>query len=384
MRQFSHRVNSRPRSFISHEAGRSIEWHENAAARENAAAIEVNGREIWYFSKQPTTNICTCRQHVTIDNKRDIGDYAVEDARTNKPNASHEVPVPIRITDDESFLISVDVNQPVFGYYPDAKAIDNTVTVMSPHEQVRYDQPKAATELDLAVVQTEEVQRRNFGAGSRCAVCCRTGYSGGYKLFGHDRRVLDYFALSALHGYQEDRATYPYSWYSLSLEGGYVEWTLDVPTYFFDVYYGVYNNTELLMDYDWEINGEPCTLDTVRNYAGTRVTIRVYRVARLTHCVFIFRLTDKALKADLPVDANPVDYSKFIAKPPSQGHVSNAIQTPLDGDFVFRIHDGAFWKVSEFTTYGMANDRALGYTLTLDYVQPEHADYHSLHQLQQL
>lgn len=365
-------------------ARRTIEAHVTVAADKNRKAIQVVGEEIWYFSLQKTTSLCTCRQHQAVEGLLDIDRGAIGMAETNAPNVSHETPRPVRVFDSGGDIVmSVDVNIPIDGYYPDIKANDSTKTIKNEHEQIIYPEPDDVTSLGVAEVRGDTVQRRDFGAGAKCAVCCRSGYSGGYKLVGYDRRVLDYYALSTANGYTEDRSTYPYSWMDTTLPGSYVEWALTIPRYFYSVFYGVYNNYVLLQNFRLSLVAADGTvhdlsMETLQALAGTEVHVRVDQAVRVTHAVFCFQTTKQPVYAELPIDPMADNSELFLARPQATANVSVDVPSPQDGDFILRYSDKTFWRVGDRTTIGMSRQHPTGYTLNIDVVQPEHTDYTSL------
>jgi hypothetical protein len=139
-------------------ARRTIEAHVTVAADKNRKAIQVVGEEIWYFSLQKTTSLCTCRQHQAVEGLLDNDRGAIGMAETNAPNVSHETPRPVRVFDSGGDIVmSVDVNIPIDGYYPDIKANDSTKTIKNEHEQIIYPEPDDVTSLGVAEVRLHQI-----------------------------------------------------------------------------------------------------------------------------------------------------------------------------------------------------------------------------------
>jgi hypothetical protein len=162
-----------------------------------------------------------------------------------------------------------------------------------------------------------------------------------------------------------------------------LEWTLTIPRYFYNVYYGVYNNYVLLQNFrisviDSSGNILELSMETLRELAGTEVQVRVDQAVRVTHVVFCFQTTKQPVYAELPIDPMSDNPELFLARPQATANVSVDVPSPQDGDFILRYADKTFWRVGDRTTIGMSKQHPTGYTLNIDVVQPEHTDYTSL------
>lgn len=364
------------------EARRIMDGYQQALAENNRNAILVNGKPIWFFSQQQTTKVCTCRAHRQSLFSPRTENKPYKAPPTNLPNASLSQPAPQRFSaDSEDDTFYVDLELPITQPYPDSKADDASLPTTTPEEQFTFAAPNLG-DLALEEVSGESMQKRAFGGSAKCGVCNRTGYSGGYALARHDRKVLDAYAVTTLDGYHVDTGAYPYVFVQDTVNGS-VNFDCVIPTYFFRVYFGVYDNCQhengvVLID------GNPLTRDALIEKRGQRVTVSVTQAKRVTHVVLLFELNPEPIVADLPLDVKQKDYSRFVVQPSQEARLTNDVPKPDISDFLVRLHDGVMWKVADSTTFGIANEQPLGWVVQMDVVQPEHTPYLILTQVTEL
>lgn len=153
------------------------------------------------------------------------------------------------------------------------------------------------TSLTDFLLQIENNDTKDF-----CPVCFGTTFTGGYKRSGCNTLILDATDYK-LHKTNLIRES-PFWFKALN---GYVEWVVDLPTYFNKVENIAIRWKEKPYTHSFTINDEEVTKETIKTYAGSTVSFKLHMKDTSNpnagvYCIFIqLQLTNKALiPCDMP------------------------------------------------------------------------------------
>ena len=226
-----------------------------------------------------------------------------------------------------------------------------------------------------------------IGPESRCGICLGTGLTEGYILTGGKRLVLEASGQYpfTIFNMEQDQKKFPYSFKSGIPASGYVEWIVNIPTYFTRAISAVArNNVEparnvkimyaFADDNDTDPKFFPLTIEALNARSGiaTRLRIRVMPVDGLdveigvefTHVELNFMFGEWQ-KMQMPPMSDQLNRAVFDSISNISVTIPPTVQNLHAEDFFYETKYDRVWKVVEWTDFMTADHRVAGWTAGL-------------------
>ena len=330
---------------MAHIAQRRLVQYVGMANRKHLEAIEVDGTAAEIWIKQACGRVCSCqRPKITTSNA--IGSVVPEHIQ----EVQEQNPFTFKIKSPDSLY------DPTFS----TKSEPPTVIPVSDDDNSWVQQFNVSgselLEEQPSNLMNEGLTSLLFGGDkSPCGICFGTGWTDGYRLVNGQRVVLDTTAAHNICGATIDIDKSPYVFKLSGDKGAYIEWlNVEVPRYFKDVKYTIYNNTIpvqaiILVRASGSEEYKPLLLDTIKSIECSKIDVKVVgefnKPLHFTHLNFVFTISDYP-KIDTPPFERSEDFQYFEALMTTHFEVPGTIPY-VDRETVIGIaKEGFLWKVS--------------------------------------
>lgn len=339
IRRVGPRNSLQAKNFISQQARERLWEVSDAAAEIQTNSIFVHASPVVYFSQIKHGYTCTCRAtEITPDSGSSIN-----------------------LGDEDGDSLDLNFKGSLFGR--NSKSDQQVVDDQFDDDLESVDTGTHGNDLNGLDVFANDL----FSGARDCGVCMRTGNVPGYQPIGYDRQVLSTHHVLSAEGYTINKREAPHT-FEQEHGKGCVDFQLEVPYVFHEVWVSVYNNLEKVSA-TLKIGKSPLGLQLLHSLAGQSVTVSLSKCPVFTHVVFMFRLTDSQTLGDFPQDSRPLDYTIFDTIQPVQIVIDRSVPQVANSDVVLRLRDGKTWKVTDYTNYQLSDGKVLGWTLSARVLQ---------------
>ena len=316
------------RNFTNSQASTCVESYSTVLQEQYKNAVSVHATKCIYYQKLLHGHTCTCTAHSIGKTENDI--TVIE---PNEVETDYSIPLfgskSDPILDSKADNIDLDIN-----LGPDTNGMDL---------------------FDTSI----------FNNSVDCGVCYRTGVIPAYVPLSCSRYVFHSHNIETMVGYVVDKK-YPDSFSKLT-DDGYVEYVLNVPIFFIDVSYTIYNNKRTIDDVVY-VN-DPLTLSDLQSSAGQQLLFRV-KSDNFTHVVLQFRLA-KFTNIDFPQDQHSLDVTLFDSLSTVQLVADSSIPSVSSGDVIYNMMLDKYWKVTDYSFFRLNVGKVLGWSITARLIQKD-------------
>ena len=344
---------------MAHIAQRRLVQYVGIANAKHLEAIKVDGTEAEIWIKQSAGRVCSC-QHPQISTSNSI--YPAYE--------SQGVPVEIQqVQEQNPFTFKIKSPDTIYsGEYSNQNVEPPTEVSVAGKDDSWLKEFNVSgysgtsdynnnTEYTPSNLMNEGITSLLFGGDkSPCAVCFGTGWTDGYRLVNGQRVVLDTTAPHNISGATINTDDSPYTFRLAGVQDAYIEWlNVDVPRYFKDVHFAIYNNTipvqAVVLIRPSSKDGEyiPLSFDNLKNIERAKIDVKVIGTYNnpltFTHLNFVYTVADFP-KIDTPPIGKSENYEFFEALMTTHFEIPGTIPY-VDRETVIGIaKEGYLWKVS--------------------------------------
>lgn len=333
------------KNYTSAQADARLQEAVRPYQEQGRRALEVDSFAVKYYYQTRSTTPCTCKE-------------------THIPSAFSALGtnVPATLVKQQSVLgssISIDYRRQLIGLQSDSIQSDDSD--MDIDDELGDDDEDGAKQQDAL-----------YASSADCGLCYKTGYVPGYYTYGYERRVFTTHNIAASRGYTTDITTAPHTFQRVDTLGGYMEFELEIPRYFHNVFVSVRDNLEVLGDALFNSQSQPLTFSEVKNAAGTTIRVRVL-AQEFTHVVVEFDLGTEKTLANLAQQQKTIDWTLFSTLGNIQIVLPMTIQDVRASDVIYVPSRAVSFKITDVTYLTTSRDRNLDWSVSTRVLQPQEA-----------
>lgn len=304
-------------------------------------ALKVDSFAVQYYYQGRSTEICTCKQTTLLPQHQSI-------SSTLPPTVVNQQ----SLGDTE---IVIDYNRPLFGHHADVPPAED-----DDFELLDNGDEDAPPDVVSALLESS----------ADCGICYRTGFIPGYQQYGAERQVYATQHTDDTYGYTLDVTATPHVFNKTDVREGFVEFVLRVPRFFRSVSLSVRDNTSVLEDSVFLIDGTPVSFTNFKYAAGKQLAVRVTSEA-FTHLVVVYDLGTDPVLANLAQMSKTLDWTQFTTIGNLQIVLPMTIPEVQSSDVIHLPARSLTLKVTDVTYLRTAKDSNIDWSVGTRVLQPQ-------------
>lgn len=312
--------------------------------RKQENAVMVDPVQSWVFIRQQAGKACTCQNVVSLEhNSLDGADYTIEDA--------------------DPFVVSLQ---------EDADAAYKAVF----DRDNAHDYAGRRLDDDVLDSLGDELSLISGNDKGFCGICMNTGWTDGYRLHNGHRllgRSTDEVNKSDDVEIRSDRRPITFT----GTNGDWVEFKFRLPSSFQSILHAALHNNCNLVSCTMTVNGQPFNEQTLRQFAGDYVLIRVEPTAdrwEFSHLDIWLSMADTFI--DYPPVQRDSDFQMFEALQTIHFETIGSIPYVDRETVISEVKYGDLWKVSNATAQMTAEKQLIKTEVDARLVQTNEALYY--------
>jgi hypothetical protein len=348
------------------------------ANQQQQTAMLTDGMDIYVWSKLCRGNVCTCYKKSNMKPDMPV-DNSSEEFFDSTGSSNRETSDSWTLKRTKSSPISTkdDYESKVKRLVQDSDAELSSKLDNQDHNEIGIDP-------DNGLLTLDDKGSLFGGDETQCGICFGSGFVDSWNLHNGLRIVLETTKVSSMKNFLIDSNDYPSSFKGPAVSNAYVEWDLELPTYFVKVSnvtirnnISPTSNLKLIFSPNNGTNWYDATPENLTHLMGSKSNIKLRAIASVqdptlslvfTHVELFYILVDMP-KAQMHNFSLPVNFEVFDALVQAQMDVGSEIPW-IDREYVIgETKHGLLWKVTEATPKLSSARQIYGYELSLRMVQ---------------